>query len=294
MIGVIGSVNIDYVSVVDRFPKKGETISSEGFSMHYGGKGANQAIAASFAKGEKVSLFCKINKDDKALFDHLKTSGMPSKSIFFSSKKTGNAFITFSKEKNDNTIIINKCANDDFTKKDITRVNTFIEENEILIFQNEINRDFNDYAINRAHDLNKKIIVNPSPLKNFDREWMKKATILVLNETELEELTMDIEGDRAFKIASIIDSGCDEVILTLGEKGVYVASINKTIPGRKVQVVDTTAAGDVFTGSLAAMLSKGKKIEEAVEFANVAASLAVQKMGAQPSIPSFEEIIEVL
>lgn len=290
MVGVIGSVNIDYVSMVNSFPKTGETIASSHFDIHFGGKGANQAIASSISAQSQTNLFCKINKNDQDLLNNLTSKGLSAKYISFSEKQTGNAFIAFSEKDKDNFIIINKCANDDFSDSDESLLDSFIDEHEFIIFQNEINEDFNDKAINKAFAKNKKIVLNPSPVSGIKKEWIAKTTYLVLNETELDELSNFSDKSIEEKIEDIKAMGCKEVILTLGSKGVYIGSTKETKPALKVNAVDTTAAGDTFTGAFVGMLDKNKTLQEAIEYGIRAAAVTVTKVGAQESIPFAKEI----
>ena len=296
---VIGSLNIDMVMKVDHMPTAGETILCDGMKLVAGGKGANQACAAG-RLGTDVTMLGAIGNDSHGEMqrDSLQRSGVDvSGLITKESVSTGTAFITVNKEGN-NSIVVVQGANAQFTPEDIEAHRDLLEECEIVILQLEIPMDTVLYAVKLARTLGKTVILDPAPVpEHFPEELYQYVDIIKPNESELSRLTgiADAQNHLEEAVQIVKDHGVKNVLVTLGGDGVYLDTENEPpvhIPAKKVNVVDTTAAGDSFTAALAAMLLEGKTLKEAAEFANQVSAIVVTREGAQDSIPTLQEVLE--
>ena len=295
---VIGSLNIDMVMRVDHMPVAGETILCDGMKLVAGGKGANQACAAG-RLGTDVTMLGAIGNDSHGEMqrDSLQRSGVDvSGLITKESVSTGTAFITVNKEGN-NSIVVVQGANAQFTPEDIEAHRDLLEECEIVILQLEIPMDTVLYAVKLARTLGKTVILDPAPVpEHFPEELYQYVDIIKPNESELSRLTgiADAQNHLEEAVQIVKDHGVKNVLVTLGGDGVYLDIENEPpvhIPAKKVEVVDTTAAGDSFTAALAAMLLEGKTLKEAAEFANQVSAIVVTREGAQDSIPTLQEVL---
>lgn len=298
---VIGSLNIDCVVHVDHTPITGETILCSRMNMVPGGKGANQACAAG-KLGADVTFLGTIGNDSYGEFQKksLVAAGVDiSHLIERKNSSTGLAFITVDKN-GDNSIVVIQGANATLTKEDIEQNTDLIEESDIVIFQLEIPIETVIYGAHKAKELGKLVILDPAPVpEHFPEELYRYVDIIKPNETELGMLTGTVvtENNLERAAACLRDRGVRNVIVTLGENGVYVDSEEEgkmRIPAVKVHAVDTTAAGDSFTAALAIKLSEGKNLREAVTFGNYVSSIVVTRQGAQSSIPTMEEVQEYI
>ena len=295
---VIGSLNIDMVMKVDHMPTVGETILCDGMKLVAGGKGANQACAAG-RLGTDVTMLGAIGNDSHGEMqrDSLQRSGVDVSGLITKERvSTGTAFITVNKEGN-NSIVVVQGANAQFTPEDIEAHRDLLEECEIVILQLEIPMDTVLYAMKLARTLGKTVILDPAPVpEHFPEELYQYVDIIKPNESELSRLTGIAETQNHLEEAVQIvkDHGVKNVLVTLGGDGVYLDTENESpvhIPAKKVEVVDTTAAGDSFTAALAAMLLEGKTLKEAAEFANQVSAIVVTREGAQDSIPTLQEVL---
>ena len=296
---VIGSLNIDMVMKVDHMPTAGETILCDGMKLVAGGKGANQACAAG-RLGTDVTMLGAIGNDSHGEMqrDSLQRSGVDVSGLITKERvSTGTAFITVNKEGN-NSIVVVQGANAQFTPEDIEAHRDLLEECEIVILQLEIPMDTVLYAVKLARTLGKTVILDPAPVpEHFPEELYQYVDIIKPNESELSRLTgiADAQNHLEEAVQIVKDHGVKNVLVTLGGDGVYLDTENESpvhIPAKKVEVVDTTAAGDSFTAALAAMLLEGKTLKEAAEFANQVSAIVVTREGAQDSIPTLQEVLE--
>lgn len=294
---VIGSLNMDLVVNVPYMPKVGETILGYSFKTIPGGKGANQAFAASKLGGE-VYMIGKVGTDEYGQMEveSLKSAGVNTQSIEKQAgMHTGLAFI-YVNDEGDNNIVVVPGANSMCSKEYIDRHRPLMEECDIIILQLEIPFETVSYAVELAKQMNKTVILNPAPAPDcIPENILEKVDIITPNETELQKITQhetnSLEDIR--KAANIILSkGVKTVIVTWGEKGAVLVTENECThyPVQKVKVVDTTAAGDSFTAAVAVALSEKKGMNEAIEFANKVASIVVTREGAQTSIPQRDEV----
>lgn len=292
MVTVIGSLNMDLVTYVTRIPRVGETLIGKRFTESLGGKGANQAVA--IAKlGVPVNMIGCVGYDDRglALLNSLAANGVNVKYVTrILDAPTGVALIQVD-SRGDNTIIVIPSANEMLSIELVKKSKKAIEEASVVVAQMEVPAETVKYAFEVAKNLGKTTILNPAPADVFDDYLISYADILVPNVIELESISgVRIEGDDNVLNAAqvLLDKGVRDLIVTLGERGCihFNKSGSKIYNGRKVTAIDTTAAGDSFVGTLVAMMSEGKIIEEAILYAINASALTVTKEGAQASLPT--------
>lgn len=295
---VVGSLNMDMVANVDHIPVVGETILTNSLTLIPGGKGANQAYAAG-RLGADVTMLGAVGSDSYAdmLMASLKSAGVEVESILRKEDtSTGVAMIAVNAE-GDNSIIVISGANTVLTPEDIETKMEILKESDIVILQLEIPLETVLYTAKMAKSFGKMVILDPAPVpKEFPEELYQYVDIIKPNETELSMLTglSSTEDDIENGARELKNRGVRDVMVTLGDKGVYIDSEEcgaYLVPGHKVNAVDTTAAGDTFTAALAIMLAQGKNIKEAAEFANYVSSIVVTRKGAQSSIPTLEEVM---
>ena len=292
---VAGSINMDVVATADRHPRIGETVAGQAVLYFPGGKGANQAVAAA-KLGAPTTLIGCIGKDafGEALKAFLAAEGID---LTFLRETTeahsGTAIITVAKA--DNTIVVIPGANALVSASDVTGPR--LAKGDIAVSQFEIPLPAISTFFKRARAAGATTILNPAPAIGFDAEMLDLTDILILNESELGLLTKtelrDTDDDARFVEAARSLQVRDKIIcVTLGRRGV-IALINDESainPGRAVEAVDTTGAGDCFVGAVAAQLAGGGSIRDALVYANAAASICVQRMGAGPSMPTVAEV----
>ena len=287
-----GSLNIDYTYQVEHFVKKGETISSTSLQVFSGGKGLNQSTALAKAGAETYHAGA-IGTDGLFLLEQLQRAGVNTEHVAVSEEvRTGNAIIQNDAE-GDNCIILYGGANQAITTAQVDHVLSHFSEGDFLVLQNEINEL--SYIIMQARNKGMRIVLNPSPMnEKILKLPLEAVDYFILNE---------IEAGQILGIESMIDG--EElarmllerfpkaaIVLTLGSEGsVYMDAqekINQQV--YKVKAVDTTAAGDTFTGFFLGGILRGLTVREAMDTASRAAALSVTKMGAAPSIPTWEEV----
>ncbi len=292
---VVGSLNVDLVSYVPHLPKAGETVASLKFKTNFGGKGANQAYAAA-KLGMEVSMIGKVGSDEygTSLIHHLKQANVDPTGIQIDKGPTGMAFINVSQD-GENNIILVPGANHEIKRRDIDLYRDLINRAEVVLIQLEIPLNAVEYVIEVAAELNKKVILNPAPAQELTIKMLEKVHTIIPNETELQILTgMPVStAQEIFEAGSYLKSlGVKRVIVTAGDKGAYVITdeIQSHVPANKVEVVDTTAAGDTFIAAFATATQNGLDDVEAAEFACKVSGVVVTREGAQASIPSLEEV----
>lgn len=293
---VVGSTNTDMVVRSDHLPDPGETILGGRFFMNQGGKGANQAVAASRLGGEV--LFISRTGDDlfgKQSIQNLKNEGIDTRFVGVDTElPSGVALITVDK-KAENCIVVAPGSNMNLRPEEIEKAMHQIEMAKIVLIQLEIPIDTVEFVIQSALRNKQKVILNPAPAKKLSPSLLNGISIITPNETEAEKLTgISIKNiDSAEKAAEVLRTyGIANVLITMGARGTYVSTnqYSEMIPAPKVNPVDTTAAGDTFNGALAVAVSEGKDIRNAVIFANLAAAISVTRPGAQASTPFRREV----
>lgn len=295
---VIGSSNTDMTVRSATLPKPGETVLGGDFRMGPGGKGANQAVAARLLGGD-VTFVCKLGRDmfGEGASKHYESCGLDTSKILWSDKPSGVALITVD-SKAENSIVVASGANADVSVSDIDSVADIIKSSGILLLQLEIPMDAVVRAAEIAFEAGVQVVLNPAPATSLPAELLKCVSILIPNETEASAISgIDINNLETASAAAerLKGMGVREVIITMGSRGSMVCDGECTfVPAVKVNAVDTTAAGDTFCGGVCVALSEGKALSEAVKFATAASSIAVQRPGAQDSVPSRCEVDKLL
>lgn len=294
---VVGSSNTDLIIKVPEIPRPGETLLGGEFSTIPGGKGGNQAVAASRAGGE-VIFITSVGDDtygEEAIKgykqDHIDTENIK----VCKNTPSGVAMITVS-GKGENSIVVASGANAKLEPGDLEDAEEAFDESTVMLVQLEIPLVTVAKAVELCRDLTTRVILNPAPAAALPDDLLNGVDIITPNETETERLTgLTIQGEGdALEASEVLHrKGIPTVIITMGEEGAFLSDrpsgLRKMIRGFSVEAEDSTAAGDVFNGQLAVALTEGKSLEDAVILANAAAALSVQKLGAQSSIPRREE-----
>lgn len=285
----IGSMNIDYVYNVDHIVVGGETLASSALNTFIGGKGMNQSVALAKA-GVEVFQGGMIGEDGQMFIDACKEYGVNSKHIKKINARTGHAIIQIDKNAQ-NCILLYGGANQMLTNEYVDEVINDFNENDILLLQNEVNNM--PYIVDKAYEKGMKIVLNPSPFnEKLNDVDMKKISLFMLNEIEGEQITGLKEPDSIInKMLTMFQNA--KIVLTLGSAGaIYADSENRYHQHIfKVNAVDTTAAGDTFTGYFIAGLVQNMPIKDILEMSAKASSITVSRQGASKSIPYKNEVI---
>ena len=293
---VAGSINMDVVATADRHPRIGETVAGKQVLYFPGGKGANQAVAAA-KLGAATTLIGRVGTDafGQELKAFLAAQGVDLGFVKDTAEiHTGTAVITVADA--DNTIVVVPGANALVNAEDVDA--PVVAKGDIAVSQFEIPLTAITAFFKRARAAGATTILNPAPAITFGAELLDLVDILILNETELSllakiELRDTDDPARFIEAAAVLRGDRDMIVgVTLGKRGA-VALVNGTsviAEGRAVKAVDTTGAGDCFVGAVAARLAAGKPIRDALNYANMAASICVQRMGAAPSMPTAAEV----
>lgn len=293
-ITIAGSINMDIVIQLDRFPEGGETVFGKKLLFIPGGKGANQARAIARLKAE-VRLIGKVGSDDfgKDLVNSLSRDGVDTKEVKISQNKTSGAALIGVDKTAENRIIIIPGANFDLLPKDVSQIN--LEEHQIALSQFEIPKDTIKKFFGKAKSAKCITILNPSPIDKIPKEILSLVDYLVINEYEFEYMfgykNIRTHKSQLPKITSRLLNKDQTLIITLGHLGSVAVKSNAVVqaPGFKVEAVDTTGAGDSFLGAFSAALAEEKPTKKALIFANAAAALKVTKLGAS-SMPYRNEV----
>ncbi|PKV51139.1 ribokinase [Aquimarina sp. MAR_2010_214] len=296
IITVIGSYNRDMVFQTPYFPRPGETITARNFEMFSGGKGANQAVAASRLGGD-VFFITKMGNDEleNKSKDKFSKDGIRVNYILQDSDLPSGTAVIMVNDNGQNCIVITPGANDNLLSSDIDACSHAIEKASFVLMQLEIPYNTVKHALDISYKMKKKVILNPAPTVPLEDDIYQKLYLITPNQTEATLLTgIEVENAKsASKAADIfLKKGVQNVIITLGENGAYFKNNEEQflVPIQEVEVKDTTGAGDIFNGALVVALSEGKNWRQAVEFANSASSIGVSRLGAQSSAPYRNEI----
>ncbi|MBN1875259.1 MAG: ribokinase [Anaerolineae bacterium] len=295
---VIGSSNIDFIMKMDHLPAQDETVTGAVFMQTFGGKGANQAVAAGRAGGDVTFVNC-VGDDPyvERMLAGFQESGVKTNTIYHETGISSGTALVMIGEGGHNYLSVAPGANGWLTPERIDAVRDLIADAAYVLMQFEIPPESIARALDIAAEEDVPVVWNYAPANSFDISQLSKVSIVVANEPEASKLTgvtvTDIASakDAAHKLR---DLGVDTAIITLGNAGSVVATVETSdrvhIPAFPVEPVDTTAAGDTYCGCLVVALAEGKPLVEAVRFASAGGALCVQRMGAQPSIPWRKEI----
>ncbi|MFA9556609.1 ribokinase [Evansella sp. AB-rgal1] len=285
VITVIGSSNIDMVTSLKDFPQEGETVIGEGFQIVPGGKGANQAVAAS-RLGGNVQFIGKVGNDlfGNHLIDLMKEEEI---TLFLDKAPVSTGVATILLANGNNRIIVTPGANSFVTKSYLQEKRDIILKSKIVVLQFEIPLEAILYCIDICSENNIPVLLNPAPYQPLPEGYLSKVSYITPNETERDQLFPTTEIPTLLR---------NKVIVTEGEKGVsfYNQGISDKVSGFSVNALDTTGAGDTFNGALAVALVEGMDLKESITFANAAAALSVQKFGAQGGMPSRSAVDDFL
>lgn len=295
---ILGSTNVDQFLTVERYAKPGETLHvKEGQKLYGGGKGANQAIATARMEAE-TTFISKVGKDGLAdfMFEGFKEAGMNTDFVTESdTADTGQAYITVDADGN-NTIYVYGGANMDITVEDVERASDVIGEADFIVSQLEVPVPAIIKAFEIARAKGVTTILNPAPAEILPKELLELIDVIIPNEFEAEILSgIPVKDERtmAENADYFLNLGIKVVLITLGEQGTYYAVEGNSglVSAYKVKAIDTTAAGDTFIGAFVSRFNINQmNLEEAIDFANKAASYTVLKSGAQISIPYASDI----
>ncbi len=289
---VFGSLNIDKVYTLSALPEKGETLTSEKYEIHVGGKGLNQSLSLAYS-GMEVYMAGQIGSDGIFLKEYLEKAGVNTDFIKTTDGFTGHAVIEVDHE-GQNQMILFPGANREITAEYCDEILESFSAGDLILMQYETSQV--EYMIKKAHEKGLKVALNPSPytekLKSLPYDMID---ILILNEFEGKSISGESETDKAVsKLCSMLGNG--SVILTLGGDGAIYSDgkITAGVPAFRVDAVDTTGAGDTFTGYVLNALLSGKDAEYALTFASAASAIAVTKSGAAETIPPRNDVIKFL
>jgi len=291
---VIGSMNADLAVRVSRFPQPGETISGEDLQIIPGGKGANQAVAAA-RQGASVAMIGRVGNDSfgPALLRNLEQNNVDASHVQTDAHSaTGTAIIVVDAN-GQNSIVLSPGGNGNVSPADLDDV--AFPAYKLLLLQLEIPIEAVLSAARRAKESGLRVLLNPAPARPLPEELISLPDFLLPNESELSLLTGQPVHDRTSAeraATTLLERGAQNLIVTLGANGALIVNrgMTKHVPAFKVDVIDTTAAGDAFIGGFSSALLQNKPLEEAVRYGCACGALAATKFGAQPSLPTREEV----
>ncbi|MCS2162420.1 ribokinase [Scandinavium sp. H11S7] len=297
---VLGSINADHILNLESFPRPGETVTGSQYQVAFGGKGANQAVAAGRC-GANIAFIACTGDDDtgEQVRNQLASDNIDIVPVSVVAGVSTGVALIFVNGEGENVIGIHAGANAALTTERVAEQKERIASADALLMQLESPLESVLAAAKIAHDNQTTVALNPAPARELPDELLSLVDIITPNETEAEKLTgVRVENDEdAAKAAQVLhDKGIDTVIITLGSRGVWASQRGngQRVPGFKVQAIDTIAAGDTFNGALMTALLEGTELPEALRFAHAAAAIAVTRKGAQPSVPWRKEIDDFL
>lgn len=297
---VLGSINADHILNLDTFPTPGETVTGNQYQVAFGGKGANQAVAAG-RSGANIAFIACTGDDDtgERVRKQLASDNIDIAPVSVVAGESTGVALIFVNAEGENVIGIHAGANAALTTERVEAQRGIIAGAEALLMQLESPVESVLAAAKIAHENHTSVLLNPAPARVLSDELLALVDIITPNETEAEKLTgirVENDDDAARAALALHEKGIGTVIITLGSRGVW-ASVNgegRRVPGFKVKAIDTIAAGDTFNGALVTALLEGKAMDDAIRFAHAAAAIAVTRKGAQPSVPWRQEIDEFL
>ena len=299
-ITVVGSSNTDLVGKVPKLPAPGETVMGSEFIIAPGGKGANQAVAIARIGGD-VTFVAKLGMDDygEQALKNFKKDGINTSFVFREPDVSSGVALIFVDKTGENMLVPIPGANGKLSPDDIDKARSAIENADILVVQLEVPLEAVERAVTIAYESGVPVVLNPAPGRKLDTSLIEKVSYLTPNETEAEILTdIKVTDDTTAQEAGkkLLDIGSKTVIITMGKRGAILITQDgsELVPAFVVESVDATAAGDAFNGGLAYAIASGKDLREAIKLGNAVGALTVTKMGAQPSMPTRDELNKFL
>lgn len=297
---VLGSINVDHILNLETFPTPGETVTGNQYQVAFGGKGANQAVAAG-RSGANIAFIACTGDDDtgERVRKQLASDNIDVSPVSVVEGESTGVALIFVNAEGENVIGIHAGANAALTTERVEAQRAIISGADALLMQLESPVESVLAAAKIAHENHTTVVLNPAPARVLSDELLALVDIITPNETEAEKLTgirVENDDDAARAAGALHDKGIGTVIITLGSRGVWVSANGegRSVPGFKVKAIDTIAAGDTFNGALVTALLEGRAMDEAIRFAHAAAAIAVTRKGAQPSVPWRKEIDEFL
>ncbi|EKC6209263.1 ribokinase [Cronobacter sakazakii] len=293
---VLGSINADHILNLEAFPAPGETVTGSQYQVAFGGKGANQAVAAG-RSGADIAFIACVGEDDigERIRQQLSRDNIDVAPVSAVAGESTGVALIFVNGEGENVIGIHAGANAALTPERVNQQREKIANARALLMQLESPVESVIAAARIAHENQTTVILNPAPARALSDDLLALVDIITPNETEAEKLTgvKVVDDDSAAQAAAVLhQKGIETVIITLGSRGVWL-SVNgegQRVPGFRVKAVDTIAAGDTFNGALMTALLEDTPMLEAIRFAHAAAAIAVTRPGAQPSVPWRDEI----
>ncbi|EKY3232411.1 ribokinase [Cronobacter malonaticus] len=293
---VLGSINADHILNLEAFPAPGETVTGSQYQVAFGGKGANQAVAAG-RSGADIAFIACVGEDDigERIRQQLSRDNIDVSPVSAVAGESTGVALIFVNGEGENVIGIHAGANAALTPERVNEQREKIANARALLMQLESPVESVIAAARIAHENQTTVILNPAPARALSDELLALVDIITPNETEAEKLTgVKVSDDESAAQAAAVlhQKGIETVIITLGSRGVWL-SVNgegQRVPGFRVKAVDTIAAGDTFNGALLTALLEGTPMLNAIRFAHAAAAIAVTRPGAQPSVPWRDEI----
>jgi len=302
LIVVVGSINLDLVVSASRIPHAGETITGNSFNTFYGGKGANQAVAAA-KLGHPVSMIGNVGDDTfgRQLRAALAESGVDTNFVTTVPGSSGVALITIG-ERGENNIVVVPGANGLLTPQQLEKATPVLKQAAVVLAQLEIPFETVEYLASLTESLEIPLMLDPAPVRELPSTLLSRVTWLTPNETEAQGLLKaQIASDDPHSDFAAADKllalGPRNVLLKLGARGCVIAQPGQPkerVPAFHVDAVDTTAAGDAFNAAFAVALVRGETVSRSAIFASAAAAISVTRPGAQPSMPTATEVNEFL
>src|SRR5699024_9261144 len=296
---VLGSINVDFTTQVNAFPKAGETVRGEHFKVTAGGKGANQAVACA-KMGTEVAMIGKVGEDDYGTFlmDQLKNVGVDTSHVL-KQGISGRTFINVDAT-GENTITYVPGANEMLTENEIEAMDELLDEAAFLVLQQEISPDMLKFVLKKVRSKKCQVLLNAAPSQAMEEDYLSFVDTLVVNEVELAYLLNQAVSENTHEINKELDvllaKGVQKIIVTLGSKGSLFKNRDHFFetPAYKVKAIDTTGAGDTFIGAYVSCKAQGKTDREAINFATAASACTVTKAGAQDAITTEARVKQFL
>jgi len=293
---VVGSSNTDMVVQSRRIPAPGETILGGKFVMAAGGTGANQAVAAA-RLGASVTFVARVGNDvfGRDALANFEKEGIDTRFIAIDPAEPSGVALIMVDEKGENCISVAPGANSRLSPDDVRRARSAIEQADVLLVQLEIPLETVEAAAELAAGAGTRVVLNPAPAQSLPERLLRRVDVLTPNETEATHLAgIRVSGEDSWALAACVlrQQGVETVVITRGAAGAFLSGAEgeSGVPTAAITPVDTTGAGDSFNAALAVALAEGRDMASAVRFANLAGACSATRLGAQPSLPTREDL----